>query len=92
MSAKSAVKSPALICGMAAVVVADVLVEEGVVDELHAEAANPNESTAHVSAKDFLPVPIDFPSVDSAILVAHGNIIALIHTSTGPVLLNCDEP
>src|SRR5665647_122334 len=93
MSAKSAVKSAALICGTAAAVVDD-LVEEGVVDELHAEDTSPKESTAHVSAKDFRPVPIDFPSVDNAIpygACSQGNIIALYPPSHGIVLLNRDE-
>jgi len=60
MSAKSALKSAALICGMA-FVAAGVLVEEGVVDELHAEteATSPNESNALVSAKDLLAVRIE---------------------------------
>jgi len=64
MSAKSAVKSAALICGTAtlAVVVAVVL---GVVDELHAEATSPIASTALVIAMDLRPVPIDLPSVDN---------------------------
>src|SRR5674476_915003 len=44
MSAKSAVKSTALICGTAAAD-ADVFVEDGVVDELHAET----ETTSPVS-------------------------------------------
>jgi hypothetical protein len=72
MSAKSAVKSAALILGMAAddVVVEDVVVEDGVADELHAETetTSPNENNALVSAKDLRAVSIDFPSVDNATL------------------------
>jgi hypothetical protein len=85
MSAKSAVKSAALICGTAADVF-DV-VEDGVVDELHAETTSPNESTAPVIAMDLRPVPIVFPSVDNAPSTAHGRIaliLALNGSRTGP--------
>jgi len=65
MSAKSDLKSAALICGTAVDAFEDVAVEEDVVDELHPEAAttSPNESNAPVNATDFRAVPIDFPSV-----------------------------
>jgi hypothetical protein len=65
MSAKSDLKSAALICGTAVDAFDVVLVEEVVVDELHAEAetTSPKESNAPVNATDFRAVPIDLPSV-----------------------------
>src|SRR5665811_1175369 len=80
MSAKSAVKSAALICGTAAAVF-DVAVDGGVVDELHAETASPNESTALVIAMDLRPVPIVFPSVDNAPSTALGRIAPILAVS-----------
>jgi hypothetical protein len=63
MVEKSDLKSVALICGTAPDVFAEVAVDEGVVDELQAEAMRPNESMALVSATDLRAVPIRFPSV-----------------------------
>jgi hypothetical protein len=72
-----------LICGTAADVFADVFVEDGVVDEPHAETetTSPNESNALIIAKDLRPVPIDFPSVDDATPIAHGRIATLSRSS-----------
>jgi hypothetical protein len=80
MSAKSAVKSAALICGTGPDV-PDGVVEDGVVDELHAETTSPSDSTAVVIAIDLRPVLIDFPSVDNANLMARGRIASFLRSS-----------
>jgi hypothetical protein len=58
ISAKSAVKSAALICGMAVAPAEEVSVEADVVDELHAETltTSPNVRNALASAKDLRAV------------------------------------
>ena len=63
---KSDVNAVTLIFAAAPDVLADVDVEEDVVDELlHPEAAttSPNETNAPVNATDLRAVPIDLPSV-----------------------------
>jgi hypothetical protein len=63
MSEKSEVNADASIFGTTADVLAEVAVDEDVVDELQAETMSPNESMALVSATDLRAVPIRFPSV-----------------------------
>jgi hypothetical protein len=90
MTAKSTLKSPALTCGVVAVVVVDdVAVEDGVAVELHAETTSPKDSAALVIAMDLRPVPIELPSVVNATSTAHGRIayiLTLIRSRAGSVI------